>query len=586
MSGFNQTAYGKYTTGPLFATKTLNVVDPVPSNTSGDQRTDLRFYGANLNQTTNAPGELVRIIAYHDTGDADNHGRLSIIVNDGTTALPNVTVCDFTATSMIVNAPTMAVPAGFNLYSASGNVNIGANALTHFTVGSTGLNAYNTDGFNVFMVDSVNKIIRLGQSGDTWSIIVRANIPSGSLVTTTSGGNLISKSFVASSILHSDGSGGLSGTNLASNLSLVGGTTYKSILVENTSGNANSFVSIAMATNIVSRQEGSIEWRGNTDGFRFSSPITATIGTSIFSATPVGSTATPLSVEGTTNVANATVRLAFKHITGGVPAYITYNNSNFVIDRGFHSGANTIYDIGNPALPYRHVYTSTIKSLNTYKHGIDMSSVHLITMNVGCDGGSATAGVWPLRVEYYGTTNTAQINYYLSPGPAANPPIRFFIIHGAMAPANDNTMTLGRSINRFNEIFCTNGTINVSDSRLKQNVTTTTYGLNFIAALRPVKYRLIDNESGRFHQGLIAQEVKTVMDAQGITPADFAGFIHSTGPVTNNHSVLNEQTGQYENVTETVEVDRYGLRYTEFIGPMIKAIQELKAQVDYLTSLL
>ena len=62
----------------------------------------------------------------------------------------------------------------------------------------------------------------------------------------------------------------------------------------------------------------------------------------------------------------------------------------------------------------------------------------------------------------------------------------------------------------------------------------------------------------RYHHGLIAQEVKSVIDAKGI---DFGGF--------QDHSVKNGD-------------DVLSIGYVELIAPMIKAIQELSAEVKTL----
>jgi hypothetical protein len=64
----------------------------------------------------------------------------------------------------------------------------------------------------------------------------------------------------------------------------------------------------------------------------------------------------------------------------------------------------------------------------------------------------------------------------------------------------------------------------------------------------------------RFHHGLIAQEVKAVLDAKGI---DFGGF--------QDHSVKGGD-------------DVLSIGYEELIGPMLKAIQELSAEVAALKS--
>jgi hypothetical protein len=145
------------------------------------------------------------------------------------------------------------------------------------------------------------------------------------------------------------------------------------------------------------------------------------------------------------------------------------------------------------------------------------------------------------------------------------------------------------------------GTVqNRSDIRDKADIRDTQLGLDFIKELRPVDYKydlredyrpempqapdsdaseeekaayeiakakwLEDsklenithdgsNKRTRYHHGLIAQEVKTVMDAKGI---DFGGY--------QDHKIKGGD-------------DVLSIGYDELIAPMIKAIQELSAEV-------
>lgn len=142
----------------------------------------------------------------------------------------------------------------------------------------------------------------------------------------------------------------------------------------------------------------------------------------------------------------------------------------------------------------------------------------------------------------------------------------------------DNQVQLG---NADTTTYCYNAVQNRSDARDKTDIQNTDLGLEFIDKLRPVKfrwdyreaYREYDDEGNvieyekdgsragkRFHQGLIAQEVKQVMDELGV---DFAGY--------QDHSVNGGK-------------DVLSIGYTELIGPMIKAIQELSAEVQQLKS--
>ena len=79
-------------------------------------------------------------------------------------------------------------------------------------------------------------------------------------------------------------------------------------------------------------------------------------------------------------------------------------------------------------------------------------------------------------------------------------------------------------------------------------------------ALKSLKIAQKDGSKkrNRLHQGLIAQEVKSVMDELGV---DFGGY--------QDHSINGGN-------------DVQSIGYQELIAPMIKAIQELSARVEQL----
>lgn len=158
---------------------------------------------------------------------------------------------------------------------------------------------------------------------------------------------------------------------------------------------------------------------------------------------------------------------------------------------------------------------------------------------------------------------------------------------GALVPVTDNAYTLGASGLRWSSVWAANGTIQTSDERTKKDIADSPLGLDFIEDLRPVSYRFkvgsnkvirqvyrdtegneVDsNAEGanpaeiiteevageRVHYGLLAQEVKAALP-EG---TDFGGWI-----LTDKNDPNSEQ----------------GLRYEEFISPLIKAVQELSEQ--------
>jgi len=156
------------------------------------------------------------------------------------------------------------------------------------------------------------------------------------------------------------------------------------------------------------------------------------------------------------------------------------------------------------------------------------------------------------------------------------------------APFSDNSYTIGASGARWSQVWAADGTIQTSDERLKTDVTDSALGLSFIDRLRPVSYRwivgenvedgfqeeeILDDDGNvirtiriptyrprpgvRTHYGLISQEVKAALDQEDA--GDFAGWV-----LSDKHDPSSEQC----------------LNYSEFIAPMIRAIQELKAELD------
>jgi hypothetical protein len=148
---------------------------------------------------------------------------------------------------------------------------------------------------------------------------------------------------------------------------------------------------------------------------------------------------------------------------------------------------------------------------------------------------------------------------------------------GAVTAFGDNVTTLGKSAVRWSQIWSANGTIQTSDQTEKTDVTESVLGLEFVKQLNPVSYKFtvggneivetdpitgmptkIEPVAGhRTHFGLIAQEVKAVIP-DGV---DFGGWIKTD---------INDPDSQE------------GLRYDQFIAPIIKAIQQLDARVTVL----
>lgn len=160
-------------------------------------------------------------------------------------------------------------------------------------------------------------------------------------------------------------------------------------------------------------------------------------------------------------------------------------------------------------------------------------------------------------------------------------------LSGNFTPAANGGGSIGTTALRWGDVWCTDGAFNGSDGRQKKDVKQAPLGLDFVRALKPVSWkwkqvhkatRLVEvyadakeraeaqanglptqreeheyREGRRQHHGFIAQDVGELVEQMG---ADFAGYA-------------------YDEATDT-----YSLRYTEFIAPLTRSVQELAAEND------
>jgi hypothetical protein len=128
----------------------------------------------------------------------------------------------------------------------------------------------------------------------------------------------------------------------------------------------------------------------------------------------------------------------------------------------------------------------------------------------------------------------------------------------------DNTLDFGSSSYRWQDIYATNGTIQTSDEREKQDIAELSDAERNVAVaakglLRKFRWKDSVAEKGddaRIHFGIIAQDLQAAFEAEGLDAGDYAMFIHTTW--------TDEETGEEES--------RMGVRYSELLSFIIAAI--------------
>jgi hypothetical protein len=243
---------------------------------------------------------------------------------------------------------------------------------------------------------------------------------------------------------------------------------------------------------------------------------------------------------------------------------------------GFNAG-NTATTTGGTT------YSSVTVTSGVSNNNLGLTSGGLIQVQAQTTNGGFVSGSW--YIFWHNGTNVVQYGGTLSG-------TTDFITNGAMNWSNtssigNNSQVSGNHQVQLGDASTTTyvyGTVqNRSDERDKADIRDTVLGLDFINALRPVDYRWdlredyveriteeveVDGVSvvnmqvinhtkdgsrkrNRYHHGVIAQEVKDVIDATGI---DFGG---------------------YQDHTIAGGMDRMTIGYDELIAPLIKAVQEL-----------
>lgn len=155
-----------------------------------------------------------------------------------------------------------------------------------------------------------------------------------------------------------------------------------------------------------------------------------------------------------------------------------------------------------------------------------------------------------------------------------------YLSASALYPGSNGAFTLGTASLRWGQIYSTASTISTSDRTQKHDVAELDeeQAAALIMGARPVTYKYNDGTSGRTHWGLIAQDIESLLDALGIDAADFAGFVRS------KKEQVDERTGELSPVLDKDgnPIYEYGLRYEEFVAPLIKTIQVQQCRIDSL----
>jgi len=294
--------------------------------------------------------------------------------------------------------------------------------------------------------------------------------------------------------------------------------------------------------------------------------------------------------EGSNNTANGNKALyynttGYSNVAIGVMALyknVSYNNSVAVGDSAlFNNGDATTYvtTLSNTAIGSKALFSNTSGNDNTacgfealYSNttGILNCAVGNESLYSNITGHSNTAyGDVALKGNTHGDNNTA---------------LGYWAFYGGNTYSNSTALGFSASISSSNQVRIGNSSVttiggyvnwsNVSDARFKRVVKENVPGLAFIKLLKPVTYQL---DLGKLNEYLNFPDSISKGDDFMIESMREKEEMVQTGFLAQDVEKAAQSLGFNFSAVDKPknENDFYGLRYAEFVVPLVKAVQEL-----------
>ena len=264
---------------------------------------------------------------------------------------------------------------------------------------------------------------------------------------------------------------------------------------------------------------------------------------------------------------------------------VTFKVNNTIVGYTGHSGSTNVFfgymsgngGMANTVIGYHALYYSTGHANTANGYG------SLYNNTSGC--GNTAIGQYALRSNTYGNNNTAIGN---------NADVNANNLNNATAIGNgaivktDNTIVLGNSI--VSSILLHTNPILTSDGRTKKNIRAEVPGLTFINRLQPVMYNFDldaldeleksdDPKINAFRDSIRNARSPEEKEIIAKARADKEAIVYS-GFIAQDVEKTALSVGYDFSGVDAPENGKgtYGLRYAEFVVPLVKAVQELSEQ--------
>jgi hypothetical protein len=315
-------------------------------------------------------------------------------------------------------------------------------------------------------------------------------------------------------------------------------------------------------------------------------------------------------------------RIAFESNYGGALSFDGVFLQTALSSNCYYNGSNWIYklstwaatryetgDVSNGS-PFHKWYTApagTAGNAITFTQAMTLNANGNLLIGTTSDVGSATKLQVNGNISLLNTTNSINCHYYTT---VTNGFIQFYIAYNnsdprivfyggtgsnltyntnvlALYPGTDGGLTLGTSSFRWGQIYSTSGSISTSDAREKEQVEELNEAeLRVAKKLKTLirKFKWSDavkkkGDAARIHVGIIAQDVQTAFESEGLDAHQYGIFCYDSSWVR-TEEVDDLKTG--EKVIQKILCSdteegaicetRYGVRYEELLAFIIASM--------------
>jgi hypothetical protein len=230
--------------------------------------------------------------------------------------------------------------------------------------------------------------------------------------------------------------------------------------------------------------------------------------------------------------------------------------------------------LGNLSGAWKFVDTETGSSTNVFSTDIfrlESSRPVFSYILKAVAGATASYGVATPTTKALLSWNDTQQRWQIG-----NSAYNYYLTGISLAHSADNVASCGTAGQRWTQVYAATGSISTSDAREKQQIRELSdqehgVAVRLKALLRTFKFNdavAAKGEAARIHFGIIAQDVKSAFEAEGLVAEDYAVLCYDEW---DEQSEIKDEEG---NVSQAYRPagNRYGVRYDELLALIISAL--------------